>query len=149
MKMINWFVACLPLLTSAIAHTAPTDAREQQWKTITPVGQHSPTAVFLSWDGSEVVFTVRCDSSTKEIVIRYTLQASAPFDPAYPIAIGDVAFRTTKTGEVLEGRSQLTSHLKSALNSHSEIQIQAPNDMDEPWYVGIAGPLRRVALACH
>lgn len=149
MKMIDWFVVSLPLLTSAIAHAVPTDGREQQWKTITPVGQHSPTAIFLSWDGTEVVFTARCDSSSKEIVIRYNLQANAPFDPARPLAIGDVDFRTTKTGEVLEGRSRLTSPLKRVLNSRSEIQIQAPNDMDEPWYVGIAEPLRRVALACH
>ncbi|TFU00431.1 hypothetical protein EUV02_15410 [Polymorphobacter arshaanensis] len=112
-------------------------------------GQYSSKAIFLSWDGKETVFTVRCDRHSKEIVIKYSIPKNVSFDPARPLAIGEVDFRTTKTGQNLEGRSQLTSPLKSQLSARAELEIQAPNEMGEPWYVGIGEPLRRVALACH
>ena len=59
-----------------------------------------------------------------------------------------VPLRTVRRARVLEGRTKLTPQLRRVLVSRTALEITAPNEMDEPWYVGRAGPLRRLALAC-
>ena len=136
--------------------TAPatSDARERQWvyRPVLGDGRHQPTAAFLSWDYSEVIFTASCDRRTGYIVLHYYLRPEWDATGVRRIELTSgersVELPVARGGHMLEGRTRLTPPLRALLAANEDIEIDAPNDMGEPWYVGRAAPLRRVALGC-
>jgi hypothetical protein len=48
----------------------------------------------------------------------------------------------------LEGRLKVTPELASAIGRKGPLQIDAPNEMGEPWQVGEAEPLKRIVRGC-
>lgn len=136
----------------AVRETAA--AREQQWLYRETLGEGTPeaTAVFLSWNYEAVIFTATCDRNRNELVLRYHLEPEWEVTGAQQIYLASgeqsVALTTTHHGRVLEARTQLTPELRALLTRGDEMEIDAPNDMGEPWYVGRAESLRKVALSC-
>lgn len=151
-------LAAVSDLPAAAQGSLPKDtaaAREQQWlfRETLGEGQPKPTAVFLSWDYSAVIFLATCDRSSGELVVRNPLQPEDELLQSFTIKIasraGTVSLRTVLHDRVLEGRTEITSHLVSVLGAQGDLEIDAPNEMGEPIYVGQAEPLRRVALSCR
>lgn len=130
-------------------------AREQQWiyRELLGDGKPAPIAVFLSWDYSAVIFTVTCDRSSGELIVRNPLQPENEVPKTFTIKIasesGAVSLQTTQSNGVLEGRTKITNDLIAVLGAKGDLEIDAPNEMGEPIYVGRAGPLRRMAFSCH
>ncbi len=128
------------------------DAREQQWiyRELVEDGRDRPTAIFLSWDYSAVVFTATCDSDNRELVLRYYPAPDIPEAAlaSFALRLGETPMVTKREPQFVEGRAPLSNRLAKAMREPGELTIDAPNDMGEPWHVGEAKPLRRLALAC-
>jgi len=130
--------------------------REHQWLYREQLGNgdQQPTAIFLSWDYSSVIFTATCDPERNELVLRYYLQPewSVTNGASLELASGGQVVSLTTTQEearrVLQARTKVTPQLRALLTTDDEIEIAAPNEMGEPWYVGYAEPLKKVALSC-
>lgn len=139
---------------SAAEHTDLQGAREQQWlfRELLGSGEPQPTATFLAWDYSAVIFTATCDRGSGEFLLRYHFEQElgpAVFEPLeIRSTAGPLPLRTTRDGRVLEGRARMSEALARIFRAPGELEIVAPNEMGEPWHVGRAEPLRRLALSC-
>jgi hypothetical protein len=49
----------------------------------------------------------------------------------------------------LEGRVKIGDDLLLALSGSDDLQIDAPNEMGEPWSVGRAEPMRALIQSCQ
>jgi len=133
----------------------PQTAREQQWiyRTVLGSGDQQPTAVFLAWDYSGVIFSATCDKRTGELVLRSEVESKFDAPAVEPIEISSTAstvrLRTRAVENYLEGRSVLTEELNTILRSKGDLEVFVPSEMGEPLYVGRAAPLRKVALGCR
>jgi hypothetical protein len=144
-------------LALALAALCPVRAaaaeRETQWVLIK--GVDVPTAVFLSWDYSEVIFRVTCDPKARELVIRLTNDREIEFTKADTISLqwGEhrrLPLKTILDESGLEARIPANSPtLAPFLRDRGQKEIDAPNGTDEPFYVGEAAELQQVALACR
>ena len=129
-------------------------AREQQWlyRERLGSGETEPTAVFLSWNYDSVIFRATCDRQTAELVLSYRLEQRWQLEVQEPLEIssqaGAVRLRTVRRGDTLEGRVT-ASRLDRIMRSPGELELLAPNEMGEPWYVGRAEPLRRLTAGCR
>ncbi len=130
-------------------------AREQQWlfRDTLGSGDAEPTAVFLSWDYSSVVFSAKCDQHSRELVLRSDLEARPDAPALEPMEISSdgstVSLRTTVNAGYLEGRTPVTNELATILRSPRDFEVFIPSEMGEPLHVGRAEPLRRLALTCR
>jgi hypothetical protein len=144
----------LAIQAAGLPSGRPAEAREGQWlhRELLGDGTRQPTAIFLSWDYSSVIFTVTCDPKANEVVIRYYLDAEWEATSVPQIVLSSpeqsVSLKTTRQANALEGRTRMTPALRALLTGRADLEIDAPNEMDEPYYVGHAKPLRKVALAC-
>jgi hypothetical protein len=114
-------------------------------------GRVDPTAIFLSWDYSSVVFRATCDTARKELVLVYFGDEETTLSAGEPMAIRGsrtVELQTRLIDGRLEGRVKVTPDTLRAWSGSAQLEIDAPNAMGEPWYVGQAGPLRRLARLC-
>lgn len=135
-------------LAAATPHAGSSD-REGQW-TIGPNEGGEAVARFVAWDHSLTVFTAACDVKSRQLVIRYTLAAAGfPIKGAPAIYLGPIKLKTRRIGSILEGRANIDTRLRRLLTGPNDLEITAPNEMGEPWYVGRAVPLRSVAAACQ
>jgi hypothetical protein len=161
---MQWLLE-LALFVTALAGLAPDTreteqqakhgaAREQQWvyRDTLGSGQVEPTAVFLSWDYSSVVFSATCDAKTRELVVRSALETGPDAPSVEPLEISSssstIRLHTTVRDGYFEGRTQVTEKLAKILRSESDLEVFVPTEMGEPIYVGRAEPLRRLGLAC-
>jgi len=144
----------------ALPTTATADS-DQQWvlREVLGSGDKRPTAIFLSWDYSSVVFRATCDPQMGELVLEYFGDGAVSLESAHRLALGvsgapaHIRFRTRylrhdRSSGRLEGRVSVTPGLLRLLAHPQGIDIHAPNEMDEGWHVGRAEPLRRVAESC-
>lgn len=144
----------LVLLVLAVGWVSPAFAgREDQWVHRTELGDGTPTAtaVFLSWDLSSVLFKAQCDGERRELVLTYFGDGAVPVG-AEPLVIADseveAILRTQPVTNGLEGRLSPSEPGYLVHRSPTELIIIAANEMDEPWFVGRAEPLRRVMADC-
>lgn len=161
------------LVTAALAvvgTSAWANDRESQWiyRDRHGDGTDSPTAVFLSWNYAVVVLKAECradqfgnsgKAGNGAISLYYypgsTIlpdngKAERPFEP-FVFSRGDksVSFPATATLQVVSGNISVTAELLAVLKpGKDDLEIEATNEMDEPWYVGQAEPLYRLAQAC-
>lgn len=137
------------IVLSAAAASASAEDRDAQWS-FAQRADGRAVATFRSWDNKTVVFTITCDRRTKDIVLQYALDAAGyPVRGKPTLRVGEAAFKTNRRGDHLEGRSRLTRQLRNMLVSMHDVEVDAPNEIGEPWYVGRASPFRKVALACR
>lgn len=161
--MDTWFTALLTILASLVAAPVAPQAeqqrtvaspREQQWlyRDVLGSGDVEPTAIFLSYDYREVVFSAKCDRRTRELVLRSAIETGPNAPAMEPVEISStsstVRLRTNVVDGYLEGRTHVTDVLTSILRSDGDLEVFIPNEMGEPFYVGRAEPLRRLGLEC-
>ena len=60
-----------------------------------------------------------------------------------------MSLRTVRHDRVFEGRTKITSDLVAVLSANGDLEIDLPNEMGEPIYIGQAEPLRRLAITCR
>jgi hypothetical protein len=131
------------------------DAAEGETQWIRIRNADVPTAVFLSFDYSAVLFRVTCDPDNRNLVIRYFGDHEVRLTPKDKIALGWgedhwLTLQTSLDDNGLEARIRASSPaLAPFLRDGGEKSIDAPNVMGEHWYVGQADELRAVAEACR
>lgn len=152
--MFHFVVTLSVLLVAAFPSTATAD-RNDQWLLRSDLGDGKlrATAVFLTWDYSAVLFRATCDAARGELVLRYYGDGEVPLTAQDALALRrtlSLPLVTEFANGYLEGRAKLSDELLSMLSSGSvELEIDAPNAMETPWYVGNAAALFRVAQSCR
>lgn len=138
-------------LSIVLAASPALAAREDQWvaREYLGGGAGGPTALFLSWDYSAVLFRATCDQG--DLVLDYFGDGEVALGEATPMRLygqSTVTLRTRLVDGRLEGRVKVSQAVLLALEAPYELQIDAPNAMDEPWHVGQAKPLLALARHC-
>jgi len=150
--MLRSLAAVLAALSVAAASPAAA-GREDQWIFR---GQHGdgtskPSAVFLGWDYSRVLFRATCEPRRRELVVDYYGDGEVPLSAGETVTLrksSSVRLRTRVVAGRLEGRTKITGELQRMLSEPTDLEIDAPNATGEPWYVGVAEPLARLANSC-
>jgi hypothetical protein len=130
--------------------------REDQWlfRLKLGSGEYDPTTIFLSDNYGSVVFRVTCDRSSGELILEYSLDREVRLAPSDTVlSIGSSWDNAVPLStEIVEGRMvgkmKVTPKLLRIMQEPGELLIYAPNEMEEPWYVGRAEPLRRMVEIC-
>ncbi len=153
------FALALSLLGRAVA-AEPSVAQQWLYVAETPNG---PAAIFLDWTYSGVILRIHCDKAAGELVFiapdvtqngpPYDMDLSVdderPIKMRVNLFIPDGAENVVSTApRAVVGRLKLTPRLLASIARAVDIDIGAPNDMDEAWHVGRAEPFRRVARSC-
>lgn len=126
---------------------------QPQWIYRDPESDEGSVAVFLDWRYASVLFRVGCDAG--QLIVRHYPKNGASAEPPMILFI-DEASHPLATDVVIEdsdlvqiGRIAATSELSAALAAADQIAVEAAeNEMGEPWYLGRAEALRRVAADC-
>ncbi|WP_269513456.1 hypothetical protein [Brevundimonas subvibrioides] len=130
--------AALALLAS------PQSVDEPQWISGL-ILDRDPVAAFLSWDFSSVILRASCREETS--VITY-------------YGGGLVRDDTAKTALIVDGVSFEMRHIGpaeyeidevglAALGGGEWIELDAPNEMGEPWHLGRASALKSLVASCR
>ncbi len=110
-----------------------------------------PTAIFLDWTYTDVLFRVQCDRATGDLVFEYfgdgVVKLTAEEQMELILGEAFLPMRTSLGERWLEGRLPAEAVL-NGWEADSELGILAPNEMGEPWHMGAAGPLKTVAEDC-
>ena len=128
-------------------------ARDDQWVEKREWGDRSahPSAIFLSWDYSKVLFRATCDRQRRELVLVYFGDGETTLTSRDSLVIRGlkpIPLRTQLVDGRLEGRVGITEDLLRSLTTSRELEIEGPNTMGEPWHVGRAMALRRLTSSC-
>lgn len=155
-------------LTFAVSHPTPTplEARAMQWlyREHSGAGQRAPTAIFLSYEYSSVIFRATCGETPGTLELRYfpglgigsrdaigTLRIDRL--PPIILARGEraITLRTNAEEDFIVGQVVIDPPLLDLLRptGNHELMIETINEMDEPFYVGDAEPLYRLARICN
>jgi hypothetical protein len=132
--------------------TTPTIADDDQWifRQTLGSGNDKPTAIFLSWDYGTVLFRATCDRSTHELVPEYFGDGAIPLTASDDLGIHGTGTAMLST-QLVNGalRGEINADLLLAVFDADNLEIDAPNEMGEPWHVGRAEPLRRLTRLCQ
>jgi hypothetical protein len=131
--------------------------REDQWifRTISSANGEEPVAIFLSSHYGEVILRATCDLSGAMVILEYPLDRQLRLTDADKVlSIGffedsGAKFSTEIANGLMIGRAKPDADLLRIARDKRDLEVYAPNDMEEPWYVGHAEPLRRVIEICH
>lgn len=134
---------------------APAQAADSQWMlTQQRVGQTlRPVAVFLDWNHGSVLFRISCEADSAVLVVRHyvdgrEVKLRGHEQMALVRGAATLPLQTVPASRGLEGRIALTPSVLATLSAPGEMQIDAPNALLEPWHVGRAEPLVRIAELC-
>ncbi len=137
--------------------------RNQQWvyRDTLGSGDKYPTAVFLSWDYSSVIFLAECSKNSVDNIesingagIRLYYFYNSDEDDIISSMILNRGIKhiesvAVKDSEVFYSDFSISTKLLEILKPNNvELEIDARNDMGEPWYVGQAEPLYQLAKTC-
>ncbi len=143
--------AAMLAVLSCLATAAVADRDDQLiFRQILGSGKDKPTAIFLSWSYRAVLFRATCDRPTHEIALEYFGDGEIPLTASDKLGIRgtETAILATRLVDgVLEGRGN--ADLLLAISGSDNLEIDAPHEMGEPWYVGRAEPLRRLMKLCQ
>ena len=146
-------------LTCALALFLATPAMAQevidhpQWIYRDIDGAEQAAAVFLSWDYRSVIVRATCEEGGRLRIEYFSGVSSVAAEPmtlivderATPM---DTTLDTAGERPALVGRAPATAELAFALRHAVDVQLDAPNEMNEPWYLGRAEPLARIVSQC-
>jgi hypothetical protein len=134
-------------------------AAEAQWIYVAS-GPRGPTAIFLDFTLSAVILRFDCDLRRRELVLIAPDTASLKGPHELGLDTGDgaavIAMKSSRLGDgeqstardALVGRVRVSRMLAERVLRSRYFDVIAPNDMDEPWHVGRAEPLRRIVQFC-
>lgn len=168
-------LACIVIALISVSAVAETETgnRDQQWifRERHGDGTAAPTAIFLSWNYTNVLMKAECGvdefgnpgrANNGGMSFHYYPASEylnrsedgryidIPFEP-FVFTRGQESFSIpAKVGHyAVTAHFAVTPKLLSILKpADNDLEIIATNEMDEPWYVGQAEPLYRLAQAC-
>ncbi|MEE9434613.1 MAG: hypothetical protein V3V15_10285 [Sphingorhabdus sp.] len=171
--MRKLFLALAILVTAAPMLAEGKSDRDLQWiyRDKLGSGSESPSAAFLSWNYASVILLATCkadehggdgkagnggitlhyfpDPPTVKIdKDGYYLPAKFP-DFSFSRGGTTVRFPATVKKQSVRGDLNVTARLLALLKpGKDDLEIYAAMEMGDPWYVGQAEPLYRLALTC-
>jgi hypothetical protein len=155
-KLRAWVIAVVTgLAASSAAHASPEGARQDQWVFRERLGDDSkgPVAAFMSWNYSALLFRATCDTARRELILDYFGDGEVRLRSGQVLSLGRaggwVKLATKLVEGRLEGRTAITPKLIRVLSSPQELDIAAPNAMDEAWHVGTTTTLARLVHECR
>ncbi|WP_425998918.1 hypothetical protein [Caulobacter sp. DWR1-3-2b1] len=126
--------------------------RDDQWL-LRQDGAERPVAIFLSWDSRAILFRATCDTARGELVLEYHGDGEARLSARDSLVLQKQAYalrlRTLLVDGRLLGRRLVDKAMIEVLSKPGDLEIDAPNIMGEPWYVGRAEPLLTIARQCR
>ena len=158
--------ACLVSICNAASAAEAPMNRDAQWiyRDRHGDGGGQPSATFLSWDYSAVVFIARCDGATHTVTLTFLADPGIDMRESWdrrPLTVvlgkSRVTFATTLLEEnephapsALKGRLKVTPGVLAAFarSADDEVSIEAPEEEYGAWFVGKAEPLRRLVKTC-
>ena len=168
--MIRKF-AMIPMLAIAAMLAAPVmaqdnrDDRDFQWlfREHHGDGTETPTAIFLSWNYSSVIFRASCERGRGSFDLQYypddvvgqrgpnNMLVASSFEP-----LGFERNGKSRSAKIrVDGDAVIANFVvdEALLNilapGREELLIMAENIEGDPWYVGQATPLYQLAKACR
>lgn len=133
------------------AQAAPTasDARADQWLSREVSGQGTVVS-FLSWDFTSVITQARCDDGRMTFQYFYDAKDTpVPTEKSLALLVDDMSYRLDPSVDRMSRQVYTLSPAGTvALTNARNVDLDAPNEMGEPWYMGPAAPLVRLAGNC-
>lgn len=136
----------------AAALPEPADAKvDDRWALATRNG--APEATYMDADKKNVVFSATCDPAAHILTLEYAGEKDTPLtvnDPPLEFVVSgktiglDTHFRDGKQ----VGTLKLKAATAALFSGNVAVEINAANQMDEPWYVGQAAPLKQLVKGC-
>ncbi len=172
MKKLFLALAILITATPMIAEAQVDRSRQWIYRDKLGSGSEKPSAAFLSWNYASVILLATCKADNNGntgkagnggITLHYfpdpptvKLDKDGYYLPAkfadFSFSRGDttVMFPATVKQQSVRGDINVTARLLALLKpGKDDLEIYANNEMGEPWYVGQAEPLYRLALVCR
>lgn len=167
--MARQFIILLAGLFALASPAAGQSPRDQQWQYFETngSGQPIPTAIFLSWDYSHVLFVSTCDAATATLKLRHPaywplvthvdpVDGSPRYATTLPLALvrGELRIdgltHLENAGSELVATFAVSPGLLSLLSpdAENELMIDVENETGDPWFAGSAEPLHRLAVQC-
>ena len=160
-------VACLTLICGVAQAAEPPMNRDAQWiyRERNGDGRGEPSATFLSWNYTSVLFSAGCDRATHTVNLVFWEEPGVDVRKSWDqrpltVVLGRrrVAFKTTivDVGEpgapfaALAGTVKVTPEVLAAFTRSpgEDVSIEAPEEEYGEWFVGKAEALRRLVKAC-
>lgn len=137
------------LALSAQAVSAVPGDRSDQWLSREVSGQGTVVS-FLSWDFTSVITQARCDDG--RITFQYFHEAKdapSPTDRPLALLVDDTSYRLDPSVDRMSRQVYtLSREGVVALTNARNVDLDAPNEMGEPWYMGPSAALVRLAGNC-
>ncbi|MET4684625.1 hypothetical protein [Brevundimonas faecalis] len=136
-------------MTAALALTVPADGNSDQWLARDVSGE-GPIASFLSWNYSNVITRAHCANGQVTLQYFYTFpEAPSPAEAPLALLIDGASHRLAPSVDDMDRQVYtLSSQGKAALRRARNVDLDAPNEADEPWYLGQAAALVDLAKRC-
>ena len=157
---------CLTLICGAASAAEALMNRDAQWiyRERNGDGGGQPSATFLSWNYSAVLFNARCDRSIHTVTLTFQADPGVDMRKSWdrrPLTVvlgkNRMTFATVISEEgpfvapsVLKGTIKVTPKVLAAFarSADEEVSIEAPEEEHGEWFVGKAEPLRRLVRTC-
>lgn len=162
---IAMLLAITAMLVTPLSARDNRDDRDFQWlfREHHGDGTQTPTAVFLSWNYSSVIFRASCEKDCGSINLAYYpedvvgqrtpngLLIASSFEPmGFERGNKSKYAKVRENGDTVEATFKIDDALLDILAPGSqELTIIAANPEGDPWYVGQAAPLYQLAKACR
>ena len=137
-------------MTAALTLTAaPADERSAQWVTHDISGEGA-VASFLNWNFTGVITRAHCADGQVTFQYFYDFPGSpAPGQRALTLTVDGADYRLTPSVDEMDRQVYtLSSDGKAALRQARNVDLDAPNEADEPWYLGQSAALVNLARRC-
>ncbi|MGX1746987.1 MULTISPECIES: hypothetical protein [unclassified Brevundimonas] len=140
----------LAAMTAAlILTTAPVDERSAQWVTHDVSGE-GPVASFLNWNYTSVITRAHCAGGQITFQYFYDFPGSpGPGERVLAVTIDNTDYALTPSVDEMDRQVYtLSPEGKAALRQARNVDLDAPNEADEPWYLGRSAALVNLARRC-
>ncbi len=143
------FAAAVLSALSLMQATSAADRRDDQWISREVSGEGT-VASFLSWNYTSVIARAHCDDGRMTFQYFYDAPDSPTLTERPPtLLVDDVPYQLAPSIDRMSRQVYTLSPAGTvALTNAGNVDLEAPNEMDEPWYMGPAAALVRLAGNC-
>ena len=137
-------------VTAALTLTAtPVDEKSAQWVAHDVSGE-GPVASFLSWNFTSVITRAHCADGRVAFQYFYDFPGSAiPSERVLAVTIDNTDYSLTHSVDEMDRQVYtLSPEGQAALKQARNVDFHAPNEADEPWYLGQSPALVTLARRC-
>ncbi|WP_313575806.1 hypothetical protein [Brevundimonas sp.] len=137
-------------MTAALTLTAASaDERSAQWVTHDVSGE-GPVASFLNWNFTSVITRAHCADGRVAFQYFYDFPGSpGPGERVLAVTIDNTDYALTPSVDDMDRQVYtLSPEGQAALKQARNVDFHAPNEADEPWYLGRSAALTALARRC-